>query len=239
MMAELFGKKTGYCKGKGGSMHIANFDKGILGASGVIGAAVEIATGAALSAKMRKTSQVAVCFFGDGASNRGPFHEAFNMAAIWKLPVIYVCENNLYAISERSSEYCASENIADRAVAYNMPGVIVDGNDVIEVYNAVGEAVERARKGGGPTLVECKTYRWRGHFEGEGVEVRPREEIEEWRSRCPIKRFRSELLETGVLTEDLANRLEEEARSKIEEAMDFAKESPFPAPEEAEEDLFA
>jgi TPP-dependent pyruvate/acetoin dehydrogenase alpha subunit len=167
MFAELFGKATGYCKGKGGSMHIADADRGILGANGIVGAGHNIAVGAGLSAKYRGTDQVCVCFFGDGSTNQGTFHESLNLASIWKLPVIFVCENNLYGISMHQSRHQAIQDVADRAVAYNIPGVVVDGNDVLAVYEAAKEAIDRARNGQGPTLIECKTYRQRGHFEGD------------------------------------------------------------------------
>jgi len=162
-MAEILGKKTGYCKGKGGSMHIADFSIGMLGATAVVGAGIPIAAGAGLSIKLRGTDQVVACFFGDGASNQGTFHEGINIASVWKLPVIFVCENNLYAMGTRQSIVMAIENIADRAVAYGIPGVVVDGNNVLAVHEATQKAVERARKGEGPTLIECKTYRLKGH----------------------------------------------------------------------------
>ena len=174
MMAELYGKATGYCKGKGGSMHIADANKGILGANGIVGAGHNIAVGAGLSAKYRGTDQVCVCFFGDGSTNQGTFHEAMNLASIWKLPVIFVCENNLYGISMHQSKHQAIQDVADRAVAYNVPGVIVDGNDVFAVYEAATEAVVRARAGQGPTLIECKTYRHQGHFEGDPLFIKAR-----------------------------------------------------------------
>ena len=164
MMAELYGRQTGYCKGKGGSMHIADATKGIIGANGIVGAGQNIATGAGLSAKLRGTDQVCACFFGDGSTNQGTFHESLNLASIWRLPVVFVCENNLYGISMHQSRHQAIQDIADRAVAYNIPGVVVDGNDVFAVYEAANEAIERARNGQGPSLIECKTYRHHGHF---------------------------------------------------------------------------
>ena len=179
MMAEIFGKKTGYCKGKGGSMHIADVEIGILGANGIVGAGITIAGGAALATKMKGTDQVTLCFFGDGATNTTRFHEGINLGSIWSLPVVYIIENNMYAESTCISTTCRLANIADRACAYGIPGKTVDGNDVLAVYEAVGEAVARARKGGGPTLVECKTYRWRGHFVGDAQTYLSKGEVEE------------------------------------------------------------
>lgn len=239
MMAELYGKKTGYCKGKGGSMHIADMDIGILGANGIVGGGITIAGGAALSAQMRGTGQVVICFFGDGASNRGTFHEGVNLAACWNLPIVYVIENNLYAQTTSIADTCKLPNVADRASAYGIPDVTVDGNDVIAVYEAVGEAVARARRGEGPTLVECKTYRWRGHYEGDPQTYKPKEEVKEWMEKDPIPSFRKQLVETGVLTEEDADRICQEIDEEIENAVKLAEESPFPAPEETLEDVFA
>ncbi len=239
MMAELYGKKTGYCKGKGGSMHIADVDLGILGANGIVGAGIPIATGAALSSQLQKNGRVALCFFSDGASNRGTFHEGINMASIWKLPVVFLCENNMYGISMPQKRGMAIEDIADRASAYGIPGVVVDGNDVIAVYEAVKEAVKRARSGGGPTLIEAKTARWRGHFEGDPQIYRTPEEIEEWKKKCPIKRFEEKLLKMGVLNEEKIKEIEDMIAKEIEEAVKFAEESPYPEPEEALEDVYA
>ena len=239
VMAEILGKRTGYCKGKGGSMHIADFSVGVLGATAVVGAGIPIAAGAGLSIKLRRTDQVAACFFGDGASNQGTFHEGINMAAVWKLPVIFVCENNLYAMGTRQSLVMAIENIADRASAYGIPGVAVDGNDVLAVYEAAVKAVERARKGEGPMLIECKTYRHRGHSRVDPARYRPKEEVEAWLAKDPIKRFRERLPQTASLTDAELRQIEEEASAKVEEAVKFAIESPHPAPEEALEDVYA
>jgi pyruvate dehydrogenase E1 component alpha subunit len=238
-MAEILGKKTGYCKGKGGSMHIADFSIGMLGATAVVGAGIPIAVGAGLSIKLRKTDQVVACFFGEGASNQGTFHEGINMAATWRLPVIFVCENNLYAMGTRQSRVMAIENIADRAVAYGIPGVVVDGNDVLAVYHVVQKAVERARIGEGPTLIECKTYRRRGHSRVDPARYRPKEEVEEWLAKDPVKRFRDKLLEAKVLADAEIQQIDMETATKIEEAVKFALESPFPMPEEALEDVYA
>jgi len=238
MMAELFGKETGYCKGKGGSMHIADVDLGILGANGIVGGGFPIAAGAGLSAKMRGTNQVAVCFFGDGASNQTTFHEGINLASIWDLPVVFVCENNMYGISLSQKEHQHIKDISDRATAYGIPGVTVDGNDVIAVYEAVKEAVKRARQGEGPTLIECKTYRHRGHFEGDPTVYRSEEEVEQWKKKDPIKRFRKKLLELGTVTEDELNSIDEEVDKMVEEAVEYAKKGKFPEPEKAVEDVY-
>ena len=238
-MAEILGKKTGYCEGKGGSMHIADFSIGMLGATAVVGAGLPIAVGAGLSARLRKTGQVVACFFGEGASNQGTFHESINMASAWKLPVIFVCENNLYAMGTRQSRIMNIENIADRAVSYGIPGVSVDGNDVLAVYEAACVAVERARRGEGPTLIECKTYRQKGHSRVDPAKYRPREEVEGWLQRDPIKRLRHKLIQTVISTEAELQEIEKEVSSEIEDAVRFAVESTFPAPEEALEDVYA
>jgi len=239
VMAEILGKKTGYCKGKGGSMHIADFSVGILGATGVVGAGIPIAVGAGLSIKLRGTDQVVACFFGDGASNQGTFHEGINMAAIWKLPVLFVCENNLYAMGTRQSRVMLIEKISERAAAYGIPGVTVDGNDVLAVYEAAKEAIERAKRGEGPTLIECRTYRHKGHSRMDPATYRPKEEVEYWLKKDPIKRFRGRLLEMGILTEEEAEKIEDEVSQAIEEAVKFALESPYPEPEEALKDVYA
>jgi TPP-dependent pyruvate/acetoin dehydrogenase alpha subunit len=239
MFAEILGKASGYCKGKGGSMHIADFSIGILGANGVVAGGFPIIVGAGLSIKLRKTDQVAVIFFGDGAANRGPFHEAANMAAIWKLPVIFVCENNLYASTTPASYALAGGSVAARAAGYGIPGVSVDGNDVLEVRKGVGEAVERARKGQGPSLVENKTYRYRGHFEGDPQRYRPHTEIQRFKNKeDPIQRFRKLVKKEGILSDKQEQAMKEEVVLQIEEAVSYAKSAPLPRPEEALEDLF-
>lgn len=238
MMAEIFGRKTGYCKGKGGSMHIADLDLGILGANGIVGGGITIAVGAALSAQYRGSGQAVVCFFGDGASNQSTFHEGINLASIWDLPVVFVCENNLYGVSMRQEDAMKVSDIADRARAYAIPGVAVDGNDVVAVCEAAREALQRARTGRGPTLMECKTYRMRGHFEGDRAAYRDTEEVEAWAEKDPIVRLRERLLEAGVLSPDEALNLERDVQGQVEEAVTFAEESPFPVPEDALEDVF-
>jgi len=238
VMAEILGKKTGYCKGKGGSMHIADFSIGMLGATAVVGAGIPIAAGAGLSAKLRDTDQVVACFFGEGASNQGTFHEGINMAAIWRLPVVFVCENNLYAMGTRQSLVMAIENIADRAAAYGIPSLTVDGNDVLAVYEVASDAVNRARHDEGPTLIECKTYRQKGHSRFDPAAYRPKNEVEVWLEKDPIPRFKTKLLDIGVLTSEEDERLRREAVAAVEEAVKFAMESPFPEPEEALEDIY-
>jgi pyruvate dehydrogenase E1 component alpha subunit len=241
MMAELFGKSTGYCKGKGGSMHIADFQGGNLGANGIVGGGLPIAVGAGISIQNRETDQVAVCFFGDGATNQGTFHESLNLAALWKLPVIFVCENNLYALSTPVREAISVVKISDRAMAYGIPGVSIDGNDIIAVYTAMKEAVERARAGEGPTLLDCITYRFYGHFTGDpgkGITYRSKEEMNQWLERCPIKRFRERLIKEKRITEKTEKTMEADVKASIEAAVQFAKESPLPLPEEALQDLF-
>ena len=239
MMAEIYGKKTGYNKGKGGSMHIANVDSGMLGANAIVGAGLTIAGGAALSAKLRGTDQVCVCFFGDGAINTARFHEGLNLASIWKLPVAFICENNLYAETTSISYSTNISNISDRAVAYGIPGKTVDGNDVLAVYEAVDKALGRARRGSGPTFIVCQTYRWRGHYEGDMQTYKSKEEIEEWMEKDPIPRFRKKLIGMGILAEQEADRIYLEIEEEIEKAVRFAEESPFPEPEETLEDVYA
>ena len=240
MMAELYGRQTGYCKGKGGSMHIADFSIGMLGANGIVAGGIPIVTGAGLAAQLEGKGRVAVSFFGDGASNAGPFHESINIAATWKLPMLYVCENNLYSAGTIAAETLALSDVAARAAGYGIPGVVVDGNDVIAVYEAAEAAVNRARVGQGPTLIECKTYRWRGHTERPGQEdPRPKEEIEEWRQRDPINRFATSLMEHGILTEETWQKMDADILAAIEDAVKFSEESPFPEPEAAVEDIFA
>jgi len=239
VMAEILGKKTGYCKGKGGSMHIADFSIGVLGATAVVGAGIPLAVGAGLSIKLRKTNQVVACFFGEGASNQGTFHEGINMASIWKLPVVFVCENNLYAMGTRQSRVMAIQNVADRAAAYGIPGVVTDGNDVLAVYEAAQKAVERARKGEGPTLIECKTYRHKGHSRVDPARYRTKEEVEEWLAKDPIKLFKEKLLQKKTLTEAEIQQIEKEVSLEIDETVKFAMGSPYPAPDEALEDVYA
>jgi pyruvate dehydrogenase E1 component alpha subunit len=239
MMAEFLGKETGYCRGRGGSMHIADVEAGNLGATGIVGDGIPISVGVGLSIQLQNQDKVALCFFGDGAANTGSFHEALNMAAIWNLPIVFLCENNQYAMSTSVKKAFAIENIADRAAAYGMPGAVVDGNDVLVVYEAVGEAAERARRGDGPTLVECKTYRWKGHSKSDQQRYRTREEVKAWQAKDPIIRFRARLIEEGVITEGEAQMIEEQAQETIEAAVRFAQESPEPSLEGIEEEVYA
>jgi TPP-dependent pyruvate/acetoin dehydrogenase alpha subunit len=239
MMAEFLGKEGGYCRGRGGSMHIADVDSGNLGANGVVGGGIGTGMGVALGLKMQKRDQIVLVFFGDGAANMGVFHEALNMASIWDLPVVYVCENNQYAMSFSVEDALPIDRISDRASAYGMPGVTVDGNDVIAVYEAVSEAVERARSGGGPSLIENVTYRWRGHSKSDVNRYRTDQEIEAWKKKGPVKRLREQLIEEGVLGEEDVERIEEQARSDIEEAIAFAESSPEPDLATIEEGVYA
>lgn len=229
MFAEFFGKTTGYCKGRGGSMHIADVAKGNLGANGIVAGGIPIAVGAGLSSKMMKTGKVVVSFFGDGSNNEGAFHEALNMAAIWKLPVIFVCENNGYGMSTSTARSTAVKNIADRAAAYSMPGVIVNGNIFSEVAEASHQAVARARAGEGPTLIESKTYRHRGHSKSDRNRYRTKEEIEDWMSnRDPITLFESELREFGFIDDKGIEAIRGAVAQEIADGIEFAKASPSP-----------
>lgn len=232
MMAELLAKETGYCRGRGGSMHIADVDTGNLGANGIVGGGIPIAAGAALAQKLRKTSNVAVSFFGDGATNEGAFHEGLNLAAVWALPAVFICENNGYGMSMSSSLSMAVPRVSDRAAAYGMPGVTVDGNDVQEVFDAVTEAVARARGGLGPTLVEAVTYRYKGHSKSDQNLYRTREEIDAWRAKDPIGRFETAALESGVLSQDDVDAVRAEVRDAIRAAIKAGNEA---APSRADE----
>ena len=222
-------------------MHISDINLGILGANGIVGANIPIAGGAALSIRMRGTDQVAVSFFGDGGANEGVFHEGINLASAWKLPVVFVCENNQYAISTHQARVTAKVNIADRASGYGIPGFTVDGMDVLVIYQAANRAVKWAREGKGPTLIECKTYRFKGHYAGEGsreLSYRPAEELEEWKKRCPIEKFKSELIKKNILTCSLVKKINDKIDGEVEEAVRFAEESPYPDVQDALDDLF-
>ena len=242
-MAELLGKATGICKGKGGSMHLADFSIGILGESGILGSAIPTAVGAALGSMLQGNDRVAVPFFGDGASNEGAFHESINLAAVWKLPVIFLCENNQYAVTSSFKKMVAVENIADRAAAYAIPGVLVDGQDVIAMYEAVTVAVARARDGQGPSLIEGRTYRYQDHSLGLGRIVREpyrdEAEVEEWKLRDPIDIHKARLLEQSIATQEEIDQVENEVKEQIEDAITFARESPYPEPSALFEDMFA
>jgi len=229
MMAEIFGKITGCCKGKGGSMHIADFSVGMLGANGIVGGGFSLATGAALAQKMQKTDGVAVAFFGDGASNRGTFHEAANMAAAWKLPVIFLCENNQWASTTPYRTTTSVDDIADRAQGYGMPGVIVDGNDVFAVYEAAKDLIERARRGEGPAILECKTYRIKGHFVGDPEMYRTKEEVQKVLEETdPIPRFEAKVLKAKAMTKKELEAIRTRVEKELAEALEFARTSPEP-----------
>ena len=242
MIAELMARASGYNRGRGGSMHIADLSLGIYGANGIVGAGAPIACGAALAAKHAGSDRVAAAFFGDGAMNQGVVHEAMNLAAIWSLPVIFVCENNGYAISASIKEMAAIERLSDRARGYGMPGEWVDGMDVLAVRGAVQKAVERARRGEGPTLLECRTYRFVGHFTAErarGIRYRSDEEIAEWRKRDPVEVFPAWLEREGIATSAETEAVRRDVEGTLEDAVAFARESPFPSPEEALDGMYA
>ena len=240
MFAELFGRATGYCKGKGGSMHICNMELGMLGANGIVGGGPPIAVGAGFSNKFRKNKNVSVSFFGDGASNEGSFHEAANMAGLYKLPVLFVCENNGYGEYTPQRNHQAIVDVADRAAGYGMPGVIVDGMDVVAVYEAAGEAIKRARAGEGPTLLECKTYRYYDHvgIRGMGLNYRTEEELEEWKKRDAILGFEKQLIKMKVMTQKKIQNVYDKVNKDIEEAIKFAEDSPYPDPEDLLKDVY-
>jgi acetoin:2,6-dichlorophenolindophenol oxidoreductase subunit alpha len=240
MMAELLGKVTGYCKGKGGSMHIADLEKGNLGANGIVAGGLPLACGAALTSVKKNLGYAVVSFFGDGATNEGSFHESLNIASIWKLPVIFFCENNGYGMSGNIKKMTNVVNLSERAASYGIPGEIVDGTDVIAVYEAVKKAVERAKNGEGPTFIEAKTYRWRGHSRSDARKYRTREEEQEWmNTKDGIKNFKEKLLFDGVLTEAEIKEVEEKVKQVLDEAIEFAENSPEPSIDTLEEDIFA
>ena len=238
-LAELMGKATGYCKGRSGSMHIADFTKGNLGANAIVGGGIPIATGGTLALKMQNKPNVAVAFFGDGASNQGTFHESINMAAVWKLPCIYVVENNQFGMTVPVWQSTSVVNISDRAAGYGIPGETVDGNDVVAVYEAFARAKERALNGDGPSIIECKTYRWRGHWTGDPEVYRSREEVEYWKeNRDPIKLFAAYMIENGLATQEELDKIAADVAKKMEEAVEFAMNSPEPDPAHVLDDVF-
>jgi pyruvate dehydrogenase E1 component alpha subunit len=238
LMAELLGRETGYCRGKGGTQHICYMEKGFLGTNGITGGGVPVATGAALSAKMRNTGQVVLSFFGDGATNQGSVHEALNFGAIWKLPIVYICENNLYGMSGPVEKMTNVKDLAQRSVSYGMPSLIVDGNDVLAMKEAVMIAAKRAREGEGPTFIECKTYRQCGHSKSDMREYRTREEEKEWLEKDPIKMFKEKLLKENLASSGELSEVEKEMEAEIEEAVKFALESPWPKEEELLKNLY-
>ena len=239
MFAEFFGKETGYCKGRGGSMHIADVEQGNLGANGIVAGGIPISVGAALTAKRLNSGKVVLCFFGDGANNEGAFHESLNMAAVWKLPVIFVCENNQYGMSTSIERSTAVARIAERAAAYSMPGLTVDGNDFNAITEAVDAAVRRARAGEGPSLIESLTYRWRGHSKSDRNRYRSKEEINDWISKDPIARFTAFLIEQAVITPQEAATIEAEVAQEIAAAIEFAKASPDPQVAQVSRDVYS
>jgi len=239
MMAELLGKATGYCKGKGGSMHIADLETGNLGANGIVGGGLTLVVGAALTQKVKDTGKVVLCTFGDGAANEGTFHEGINMASIWNLPIIFFCENNLYGMSMSAKRHMNIDRISDRAHAYGIQGISVDGNCVQEVYEAVEKAAEKCRRGEGPVLIESRTYRWLGHSKSDANVYRTKEEIEDWKSKCPITGFRQHLIDENIATEADLETIVAEAKAVIEEAVEFAQNSPDPSVESLTEDVYA
>jgi pyruvate dehydrogenase E1 component alpha subunit len=237
-MAELMGKETGFCKGRGGSMHIADLSKGNLGANAIVGGGIPIAVGGAFAQKYKGTDNITVAFFGDGASNQGTFHESINLASVWKLPVVFVCENNQFAISVPVSESTSVKDISIRSMGYDIPGVTVDGNNVLEINEAMEKAAERARKGEGPTLIECKTYRWRGHWTGDPEVYRTREDVAAWMEKCPIKRLMVYMVENEIAAPEELEKIEEDAAKAVDEATEFALSSREPDPATVMDDVF-
>ncbi len=240
MMAEIYGKKTGYCKGKGGSMHIADFSIGMLGADGIVGAGLPIATGAAMAAQLERKGKIAAVFFGDGACQEGEFHEALNLTSLWKLPLLFVCENNGYGVNTSVGESFAAKEITRVPEAFHIAHKTVDGNDVERVYQAAGEAVARLRKGDGPFFLECKTYRWHKHFLSDALpDLRPKKELEAWKKKCPVKAYEKKLLKRGVLTPKKIAAMNARIMDTVEEANKYALASPLPKPEDALQDIYS
>ena len=228
MMAEFLGKENGYCRGRGGSMHIADIERNNLGANGIVAGGIPIAPGVGVSIQLRKTDQLCLCLFGDGAANEGAFHESLNLASIWDLPVIYFCENNQYGMSMSVERAFNIEHISDRACAYNIPGETVDGNDPLAVYDAVSRAAERARAGKGPTLIEALTYRWKGHSKSDRQAYRSRDDVKEWQAKDPIPRFAAVLEGAGMLDEGMLELMRDKAQQRVDQALAFAEASPDP-----------
>lgn len=237
LMAEIYGKRTGCNKGKSGTLHLAVPEVNALCTTTVVGGSLPIAVGVAFAQKYREEAKVTICFFGDGAADEGSFHEALNLASLWALPVIFICENNVYAGAQRFEEHTRIKDIADRAIAYAMPGEVVDGNDALAVYGAVYHARERALAGHGPTLIECKTYRCRGHGEADHQHYQPKEEIAAWKEKCPIPRLSGEMLAEGLISGEELRQMEAAVAETVEDAVRFAEESPYPEVEEALEDV--
>jgi TPP-dependent pyruvate/acetoin dehydrogenase alpha subunit len=239
MMAEFLGKETGYCRGRGGSMHIADIPGGNLGATGVVGGGIPTAVGIALALQMHRSDQILLSYFGDGATNEGEFHESLNMASTWKLPVVFICDNNQYGMSMHVTKVMNIENISTRAISYGIPGITVDGNDVLAVYEAVLEADERARSGQGPSLVDCLSYRWRGHSKSDRNLYRTAQEIDEWKHKCPIRRFKNVLVDGDVMTDDEVEAIDQAAKTAVDRAAEEALTFPEPSPENMEDEVYA
>jgi pyruvate dehydrogenase E1 component alpha subunit len=239
MMAEFLGKETGYCRGRGGSMHIADIAGGNLGATGVVGGGIPTAVGIALALQMRRSESILLSYFGDGATNEGEFHESLNMASTWKLPVVFICDNNQYGMSMHMSKVMNIQKISERAASYGIPGVTVDGNNVLDVYEAMLEAGARARAGQGPSLVDCLTYRWRGHSKSDRNLYRTSEEIDQWKHKCPIKRFKNILVDGAVMTREEVEALDQAAKTAIDRAAEEAQTFPEPSPDNMEEEVYA
>jgi TPP-dependent pyruvate/acetoin dehydrogenase alpha subunit len=238
LMAEIYGKEEGICKGRGGSMHVADFSKNILGANGIVGAGPPLALGVALASKMRNENKVVLTFFGDGAANQGMLHEAMNLASTWKLPVIFILENNMYGWSNPVDNATAVKDFSLRAQGYGMKGYTIDGNDIIEVYKTVKEAVNLARNGGGPTLIECKTYRWMGQTTMDPDKYRSEEEKKEWRNKCPINAFKTRLIKGEIIDREIIEEIEEDTLAQIELSIKFMKKSPKPDPNTVLDDIY-
>ena len=239
LMAELYGKEAGCCRGKGGSMHLVDMNIGFLGANGVVGAGLPLAVGAALGARIKGEDWVVVCFFGDGANNEGAFHESLNLATVWNLPVVFLCENNQYGISQNILSQQKVANVADRAISYDLPSQIIDGNDVLAVFGAISKATDAARQGKGPTLVECITYRISGHYEGDPDAYRDLGEVAVWLQKDPIQRFQDLLLNKGVVLPEEMESLFRDVDATVDEAVTFAAGAPYPTPDKAEKHVFA
>jgi len=239
MMAEFLGREAGYCRGRGGSMHIADIAGGNLGATGVVGGGIPTSVGIALALQMRRSEQILLSYFGDGASNEGEFHESLNMASTWKLPVVFICDNNQYGMSMHVSRSMNIAHISERAASYGIPGHTVDGNDVLAVYDVVMAAGEYARSGQGPLLIDCLSYRWRGHSKSDRNLYRTPQEIEEWKLKCPIRRFKQVLVEAAVMTRDEVEAIDQTAKAAVDHAAEEALTFPEPSPENMEDEVYA
>jgi pyruvate dehydrogenase E1 component alpha subunit len=239
MMAEFLGRETGYCRGRGGSMHIADIPGGNLGATGVVAGGIPTAVGISLALQMRRSPQILLSYFGDGATNEGEFHESLNMASVWKLPVVFICDNNQYGMSMHMSKVMNVQKISERAASYGIPGVTVDGNNVLDVYEAVREAGERARAGQGPSLVDCLTYRWRGHSKSDRNLYRTSQEIDEWKQKCPIRRFKQVLVDATIMTQAEVEEIDGSAKAAVDRAAEQAQTFPEPSPENMEDEVYA